>query len=70
MKLPLTKKQEKVLNKLISFITDKGYSPTIREFQKLIKVNSVSNAWDYLARLEKSGWIIRGSKPRSIKINK
>ncbi|BAI79970.1 SOS-response transcriptional repressor [Deferribacter desulfuricans SSM1] len=65
----LTKKQEQMLNFLISFKNRYGYYPTIREICTHLKLSSTASAKKMLDRLEEKGVIRRGhGKARLIEI--
>lgn len=61
---------EKLFYKELKFyINQYGYTPTIREFGKHMKLNSPATVYYYLKRLEKKGYIKRINN-RSIEILK
>ena len=73
MKKQLTKNQKIVLDALRSFISQKGYSPTLREIKGLLKgknlgLASLNNLVQYLKALEEKNYIQRFSKPRGIRL--
>jgi repressor LexA len=55
----LTEKQEKILEALEGFILGHGYSPTIRQLGKLVKIASPSAVYKHLLSLEKKGYLKR-----------
>ena len=64
----LTDRQTEVLNFIIQFRKDREYSPTFREIADGMKF-TVRVAVDYIAVLEKKGYITREKKlSRSIKV--
>jgi len=69
----LTPKQKTVLDTLKSFISRKGYSPTLKELgallkRKKMKIASLNGPVQYLKVLEEKGYIQRFSKPRGIRL--
>lgn len=73
MKEQLTKNQKIVLDVLKSFISQKGYSPTLRELNGLLKgkklgLASLNNLVQYLKALEEKNYIQRFSKTRGIRL--
>ena len=68
-KTKLTVKQEQILNFLKSFITEKGFPPSIREICSAVGLKSTSSVHAYLETLERKGYIIKDShNSRCIKI--
>lgn len=55
----LTEKQERILEALEEFILEHGYSPTIRQLGKLVKVASPSAVYKHILSLEKKGYLKR-----------
>ncbi len=55
----LTEKQEKVLEAFEEFILQHGYSPTIRQLGKLVKIASPSAVYKHILSLEKKGYLKR-----------
>ena len=55
----LTEKQEKILEALEDFILEHGYSPTIRQLGKLVKIASPSAVYKHTLSLEKKGYLKR-----------
>jgi repressor LexA len=55
----LTEKQEKILEALEEYILKKGYSPTIRQLGKLVKIASPSAVHKHILSLEKKGYLKR-----------
>jgi repressor LexA len=48
----LTEKQEKILDALEEFILEHGYSPTIRQLGKLVRIASPSAVYKHILSLE------------------
>ena len=63
-KLPLTKKQEEVLEFIDRFIANNGYSPTLDEVANYFKLRSPQNAGAYIYQLIKKGKLGRKGKGR------
>ena len=59
IRIELTGRQKKVLNALENFILEHGYSPTIRQLGKILKITSPSAVFKHILSLEKKGYIIR-----------
>ena len=55
----LTEKQEKIREALEDFILEYGYSPTIRQLGKLVKIASPSAVYKHILSLEKKGYLKR-----------
>lgn len=68
----LSEKGKGILDAIVKFQTENGYTPTIRELRGLINgCNSISTIHSYLIKLEKNGYIKREKKAaRTIKIIK
>ncbi|RUS47553.1 helix-turn-helix domain-containing protein [Cohnella sp. AR92] len=67
MKQPLTDKQLNVFRYIREYITDKGYSPTVREIARGVGLASTSSVARYLTELEDKGYIERReATPRAI----
>ena len=65
----VTKQQKEVLEVIVKFIDEKGFSPTVRELMDLLKLCSTSTVHGYLNRLERHGYISRTpSSPRTIRV--
>ncbi len=54
---PLTKKQKIILDFIKSFQEKNGYPPTLEEIAKKLKLSSVATVHQYLAALERKGYI-------------
>ena len=63
----ITKKQNKVLAYIKSYMGDKGYSPSLEDIRKHFKLSSVSTAHHYIKKLEENGYLEKeNNHPRSI----
>lgn len=62
----LTKRQQSILDYIISCIRDHGYPPTIAEVGAEFGITSTNGVNDHLVALEKKGYIERSSKARGI----
>lgn len=62
----LTKRQQAILDYIISCIRDHGYPPTIAEVGAEFGITSTNGVNDHLVALEKKGYIERSSKARGI----
>lgn len=63
----ITKKQNKVLTYIKSYMATKGYSPSLEDIRKHFKLSSVSTAHHYIKKLEESGYLEKeNNHPRSI----
>lgn len=61
--------REKVMNVIISYISERGYSPTVREIGKMAGIKSTSSVHAHLERLISEGRIKKESDaPRTIRI--
>jgi len=66
MRKELTKRQQQILDFMISYVRDVGYPPTVREIGGEFKISS-KGAYDHLVAIEKKGYIRRDpAKPRAI----
>ncbi len=66
---PLTPRQQKVLDFLITYIRSRGYPPTVREIAGYLKITGPKGAKGFLDILERKGYIRRLSKSsRAIEI--
>lgn len=64
--VPLTARQQEVLDFISVHITQWGYPPTIREIGDGLQIRSTNGVNDHLKALERKGWITRDSdKSRS-----
>ena len=67
--MPLTPRQREVLDAIIDFITDKGYPPSVRDLQSLLKIASPNGVVCHLTALEKKGMIERDAmRSRGIRL--
>lgn len=65
----LTKRQKEVLDFIKSFKEKEGYSPSLKEIQEHLNIDSVSTAHYHIANLEKAGYIEKGEhQARSIDV--
>jgi repressor LexA len=56
-KKPLTKRRKEVLNLILKFIAQKGYSPSLREIAGLLGTNNVSTAQYFVDELNSRGYL-------------
>ncbi|MEW6189781.1 MAG: transcriptional repressor LexA [Actinomycetota bacterium] len=69
MKQVLTKRQQQILDFILSEIHRKGYPPSVREIGKAVGLSSSSTVHSHLAALEEKGYIRRDpSKPRALEV--
>lgn len=61
MKTALTKKQRKTLDFVISFIEEKGYSPSYREIANGLKLSSVATVAQHIDTLVEKGFLEKGN---------
>ncbi len=67
MDKPLTKRQQQVYDFIESYITQKGFGPTVREIGEAVDLSSPSTVHVHLKTLEDKGYIVRDPlKSRSI----
>ena len=65
----ISKKQEEILEYIISELLSKGYPPAVREICEAVHLKSTSSVHSHLETLEKNGYIRRDpTKPRAIEI--
>lgn len=57
MSLPITKRQKEVLDFIKKFINEKGYSPTLEEIKKKLKLSAVSTIHQHINALISKGYI-------------
>jgi len=63
----LTKRQKQILDFADNFIKEKGYSPSLEEIKKHLKLKSVSNIHEHIKKLQEDGYLNKEiNKPRSI----
>lgn len=61
------KKSEEILNFIIKFTQDKGYSPTVREIKDAVSLASTSTVHGHIQRLKKKGLLdTKDRSPRSM----
>lgn len=58
----ITGKQKKFLNILKSFISKKGYFPSVREIGRAAGLSSPATVHSYLGRLEENGHLVRDGR--------
>lgn len=69
MAVQITKKQKRLLDYVITFIDERGYSPSYREIQRGMNYGSVATVAKHLDNLEIAGLISRkDNKSRSIEV--
>jgi len=56
---PITGRQKEVLDFINSFISDKGYAPSLRELADYLKTDNLSTAQYFIKQLEKKGYLRR-----------
>lgn len=64
----LTERQEQILQFVQRFIQDTGYPPSIREIGKGVGIASLRGVTVHLDALKRKKYIVRGTKPRTIRI--
>jgi adenine-specific DNA-methyltransferase len=70
MPIPITKRQKEVLDFIKGFITDRGYSPTLEEIKKRLKLSAVSTVHQHINALIDKGYINKfDNLARAIEIN-
>ncbi|WP_430095196.1 MarR family transcriptional regulator [Paenibacillus cisolokensis] len=65
---PLTRRQYEVLEFIKFFITQNGYSPTVREISEHMGYSSASTAFSIVERLAKKGHVRKNRGPRTIRV--
>ena len=61
--------REKIYNFIVSFITNKGYSPSIREIGDAVGLSSTSSVFNQLMNLQDEGLIkMQNGKSRTISL--
>lgn len=69
MRSNLTKRQNQILDFILSEISRKGYPPSVREIGQAVGLSSSSTVHSHLAALEKKGFIRRDpTKPRALEV--
>lgn len=67
--IELTPRQQEVLDFIIKFKEERGYSPSFREIANGLNIKSTRGAADHIAVLEKKGYITRDAGVmRSIRV--
>lgn len=70
MPIPITKRQKEVLDFIKKFIDEKGYSPTLEEIKKRLKLSAVSTVHQHINALIDKGYIKKfDNLARAIEIN-
>lgn len=70
MAIPITKRQKEVLDFIKSFIKDRGYSPTLEEMKKKLRLSAVSTVHQHINALIDKGYIKKfDNLARAIEIN-
>ncbi|WP_081666933.1 HTH domain-containing protein [Paenibacillus pinihumi] len=65
----ITPKQKRVLNFIVSFVSQHNYPPTLREIGAELNITSTSTIHAYLTRLQNNGFIRwEPSAPRTIRV--
>ena len=65
----LTKKQQQIMDCILSYVNERGYPPTIRELCDMVGLSSTSSVSSHLDTLEEKGYIRRtSSKNRAIEV--
>jgi len=59
VRVKLTERQRKVLEAIEDFILEHGYSPTIRQLGKLLRIANPSAVFKHILSLEKKGYVRR-----------
>jgi len=67
--MALTRRQKQVLDFLVEFINQQGYSPSFNEIGAGLRVSSLATVHKHLQSLEKKGFIRRGrNRSRSVEV--
>lgn len=67
--MALTRRQKQVLDFLVSFISDRGYSPSFDEVREGLDLSSLATVHKHIENLERKGFIRRGyNQSRSIDV--
>lgn len=65
----LNEKESRVLNAILKYIYENGFSPSIRDIRNITRIKSISTIHRYLNRLEKKGFIDRReNSPRALRV--
>ena len=63
----LTKRQKQALDFITSFQKKKGFSPSLEEIKKHLKLSSVSTAHHHVKKLQEAGYLQKEyNQPRSV----
>ena len=65
MTIILPNKKQQILDYLKSYVTERGYAPTLSEIAKKFKVSSLATVHEHMAFLEKNGFIKRTGNVQS-----
>jgi repressor LexA len=68
--MKISSRQKEIIEFIMHYQADKGYSPTVREIAAAVGLASISTVHGHLERLERRGYIKRGDikSPRAIEI--
>jgi len=70
MAIPVTKRQKEVLDFIRTFIDDQGYSPTLEEIKKKLRLSAVSTVHQHINALIDKGYIKKfDNLARAIEVN-
>ena len=70
MPMPITKRQKEVFDYIKSFIFENGYSPTLEETKRRLKLSSVSTVYQHINALIQKGYIKKfDNLARAIEVN-
>ncbi len=64
----LTKRQDEILQYILTYVQTEGFPPSIREIGKGFDIGSLRGVTVHLDALERKGYINRSNTPRSIKV--
>ena len=68
--MELTQREKKVLEYIKKVISERGYSPSVRDIQNAVGIKSTSTVQVCLERLEEGGFIYKdGGKSRTIRVD-
>lgn len=68
--IPLTKKQKEILDIIIRYIKEEGYSPSYRTIGREAKLSSSATVWQHIKRLKEKGYIMVDKTTRLITLSK
>lgn len=69
MKVRLSPREETILEAIKTFVSNKGYPPSVREIGQAVGLKSSSTVHSYLKRLEQKGLLRRDpTKPRALEL--